>query len=136
MNPPTPPNDPLLRAFLMGRAAAEVLTEVAEKALTEVLSELGKFDAEQRVNVRNFVEQVNQRAEVAMGQVQSQAGVDQTVGHGAAASGHNGYTNPGYTNPGYTNPSRGSDLQATIDDLRAEIAAVRTELQRYRATLN
>ncbi len=120
----------------MGRAAAEVLTEVAERALTEVLSELGKFDAEQRVNVRNFVEQVNQRAEAAMGQVQSAAGVDPTVGNGSAAGGQSGYANPGYANPGYANPAGGSDLQATIDDLRAEIAAVRTELQRYRSTQN
>jgi hypothetical protein len=108
----SPENNPLLRAFFVGRAAAELLSETAEKAFTEVLSELGKFDAEQRVSVRNFVEQVNQRAEAAMGQTDG-AMVHQNSG--AAGSG---------------------DLQATIDDLRAEIAEVRTELQRYRATLN
>jgi SpoVK/Ycf46/Vps4 family AAA+-type ATPase len=106
-----------MRAFFMGRAAAELLSEAAEKALTEVLSELGKFDAEQRVNIRNFVEQVNQRATTAMDQAQT------------VSSPNNGFS-------GMNNPSGGADLQATIDDLRAEIAEVRTELQSYRSTLN
>jgi hypothetical protein len=33
---------------------------------------------------------------------------------------------------GNTSGAGSHDLQATIDNLRAEIAAVRTELQRYR----
>jgi SpoVK/Ycf46/Vps4 family AAA+-type ATPase len=109
-------SSPLLRAFFIGRAAAEVISEAAEKAFTEVLSELGKFDAEQRVNVRNFVDQVNQRAETAI----SQTNTSSSQPTGNASSGYAG----------------GGDLQATIDDLRAEIAEVRTELQRYRSTLN
>jgi hypothetical protein len=110
-------SSPLLHAFFIGRAAAEVISEAAEKAFTEVLSELGKFDAEQRVNVRNFVEQVNQRAETAM----SQTNMSSSQPTGNASTGYAG---------------TGGDLQATIDDLRAEIAEVRTELQRYRSTLN
>jgi SpoVK/Ycf46/Vps4 family AAA+-type ATPase len=110
-------SSPLLRAFFIGRAAAEVISEAAEKAFTEVLSELGKFDAEQRVNVRNFVDQVNQRAETAI----AQTNMSSSQPTGNASSGYAG---------------TGGDLQATIDDLRAEIAEVRTELQRYRSTLN
>lgn len=86
------------------------MAENVEKVATDVLSELGKFDAEQRVNLRNFVDQVNTRADAAMAQT-SQAPASAPT----AAP---------------TNPS--SDLQATIDDLRAEIAEARTELQHYR----
>jgi hypothetical protein len=109
---------PLMRVFFLGRAVAEVLSETAEKALTEVLSELGKFDAEQRMNIQNFVTQVNQRAEAAM---------QSNSGNGSGASSNGSYGG---------GASFDRDLQATIDDLRAEIAQVRTELQRYRAGMN
>jgi hypothetical protein len=118
----TPPNDnPLLRAFFLGRAAAELLSETIEKAATEIFSELGKFDAEQRVNLRNFVDQVNDRASQTMTAMPTT---------GAATTGMNttGMNSSNLGNLG------NSDLQATIDDLRAEIAEVRTELNRYRST--
>lgn len=95
-------SSPLVHAFFLGRAIAEVLSENAEKAVTEALSELGKFDAEQRENLRNFVQQVIDRAN----QAEAPTGTSSTA----------------------TTP----DLQTTIDDLRAEIAEVRAELQRYR----
>lgn len=112
---------PLVRVFFLGRAVAEVLSETAEKALTEVLSELGKFDAEQRINIQSFVDQVNRRADTAM-QTSSSSG--SSVSSNGAYGGYGG------------NASFDRDLQATIDDLRAEIAEVRTELQRYRAGMN
>jgi uncharacterized protein YceH (UPF0502 family) len=93
---------------------AELVAENVEKAATNLLSDLGKFDAEQRVNLRDFVEQVNTRADQAL---------SQTAATSAAQS--------------VSAPSAGSaDLQATIDHLRAEIAEVRTELQRYRSRPN
>jgi uncharacterized protein YceH (UPF0502 family) len=94
---------PLTRAFYLGRAAVELLSEGAERTLTDALSELGKFDAEQRLRIREFSTEVEQRA----------------ARFGAA---------PGSNAP--VAPS--GDLQAAIDDLRAEMAEVRAELQRYR----
>jgi hypothetical protein len=94
----------LTNAFLVGRAAAELLSEQAERMFSDALSELGKFDAEQRQSLRQFVDQVNARAA-------------QTAATTGTASGP-------------TAPA--ADLQVTIDDLRAEIAEVRAELQRYR----
>jgi polyhydroxyalkanoate synthesis regulator phasin len=87
------------QAILLGRAAAEILTEKANQAATELLSELGKLDAERRESMRAFVEEVNARAATS----QSPA-----------------------------SPPATPDLQSTIDDLRAEIAETRNELQRYR----
>lgn len=89
------------QTLLFGRAAAEVLSEKAQQAATELLSELGKLDAERRESIRAFVEEVNARAAVTQGVSVSQ-------------------------------PSAAPDLQSTIDDLRAEIAETRNELQRYR----
>jgi uncharacterized protein YceH (UPF0502 family) len=90
------------QTILLGRAAAEILTEKANQAATELLSELGKLDAERRESVRAFVEEVNARAAVTQGSAST------------------------------TTTSAAPDLQSTIDDLRAEIAETRNELQRYR----
>jgi hypothetical protein len=111
---PDPSNNPLVKAFFLGRAVAELVGEQVERTATDLLSELGKFDAEQRVQLRQFVDQVNTRATEAMQTAPS--------GPGSATS-----------NPRSTDSH---DLQATIDNLRAEIAEVRTELQRYRSHSN
>jgi antitoxin (DNA-binding transcriptional repressor) of toxin-antitoxin stability system len=104
-------SNPLVHAFFIGRAAAEIINEQLENAFTEALSELGKFDAEQRERLRQFTEQVMERA---------QRGEETaTVGRTTTAIVPQG--------------SQPADLQAMIDELRAEIALLRTELQRYRS---
>jgi L-fucose isomerase-like protein len=105
-------SNPLVHAFFVGRAFAEALGEQLEIAVTDALSELGKFDAEQRERLREFTEQVLERArqeeELAM---------------------------QGRTATTVVTPNFGSeDVQATIDELRAEIAELRVEIQRYRST--
>lgn len=102
-------SNPLLQAFFVGRAAAEILTERLEFAITDALSELGKWDAETREQLRQFTDEVIERANRAA----EAAGATQTTGYGETGS-------------------TSVDLQATIDELRAEIATLRTELQRYR----
>lgn len=104
-------SNPLVHAFFVGRAFAEALGEQLENAVTDSLSELGKFDAEQRERLRQFTEQVIERAnreeEAAM----------------------QGRTTSALVRRG----SQPEDLQATIDELRAEVAQLRAELQRYRS---
>lgn len=104
-------SNPVIHAFFIGRAVATALNEQAENALTNALSELGKFDAEQRERLRQFTEEVIERAkrdeEAAM------------LGRTTTA------IVPQGSQPG--------DLQATIDELRAEIARLRAELQVYRS---
>ena len=101
---------PAVDAFFVGRAVAEGLYEQLENLFTNALSELGKFDAEQRERLREFTEQVLERAD-------REAQIAQ----------------PGTPSYGGTRGGVGAlDLQATIDELRAEIAEVRSELQRYR----
>jgi polyhydroxyalkanoate synthesis regulator phasin len=104
-------SNPLVHAFFVGRAFAEALGEQLENAVTDTLSELGKFDAEQRERLRQFTEQVIDRAnreeEAAM----------------------QGRTTSALVRRG----SQPEDLQATIDELRAEVAQLRAELQRYRS---
>ncbi|EAZ90886.1 DUF6825 family protein [Crocosphaera chwakensis] len=105
-------SNPVLHAFFLGRAFAEVLSEKVEESLTEALSELGKFDAEQRENLRQFIEEVQLRAER-----------EATQGNAT-------------TTTTTTTADNGSsvDLQETIDDLRAEIARLKAELKNYRNT--
>jgi polyhydroxyalkanoate synthesis regulator phasin len=103
-------SNPIVHAFFVGRAVAELVYEQAEHALTDALSELGKFDAEQRERLRQFTAQVLERAsreEEATMRARTTTAIV----------------------PLDNEPT---DLQAMIDDLRAEIARLRTELKRYR----
>jgi ElaB/YqjD/DUF883 family membrane-anchored ribosome-binding protein len=108
-------SDPMLHAFFVGRALAEVINERAERLLTDGLSWVGQFDAEQRENLRQLTEEVMARAS------QSEA---------AAAAGNSATAATETTAFVSDKP----DLQVTIDNLRAEIAQVRVALQQYRST--
>jgi hypothetical protein len=103
-------SNPIVHAFFVGRAVAETFYEQAESGLTDALSELGKFDAELRENLRHFTEQVIERA-----QREEEAAMQ---GRPSATSG--------------TTTATG-DLQTVIDELRAEIARLRSELKQYRS---
>lgn len=108
-------SNPLVHAFFLGRAFAEAVSEEVEVAVTHSLSDLGKFDAEQRERLRQFVERVSNKANAAEAEA--------TTG---------GYTT-GSNSTGAT-VSEPADLQATIDELRAEIAQLRSALQQYRSS--
>jgi len=101
-------SSPMLHAFFVGRALAEAVNEQAEHLVTDSLSWLGRFDAEQRERLRQFTEEVLARAQQA-------EGAAAPSGAGTATSGE-----------------ATVDLQATIDTLRAEVAQVRVALQQYR----
>lgn len=110
-------SSPVLHAFFVGRALAETINDRAEQVLTDSLSWLGKFDAEQREYFRQFAEEVMARAQ----QAEATAGQTASKTSGVPFGGSGSDT---------------EDLQATIDTLRAEIAQVRVALQQYRATSN
>ncbi len=97
----------VLHAFFLGRAVAEVLTEKLEDNITQTLSELGKFDAEQRENLRQFVDEVQARASQNVSQG---SGTIMTTG-GKMSS---------------------DELQEVLDKLRAEIASLKVELKNTR----
>ncbi|MEG3865893.1 DUF6825 family protein [Microcoleus sp. Z1_B2] len=106
---------PPVHAFFVGRALAEALYEQLESAATNAFSELGKFDAEQRERLRQFTDRVVERANRASDEaMQTRTGTDRTT---------------------TIQDIHPADLQATIDELRAEVALVRSELQRYRSCL-
>jgi chromosome segregation ATPase len=104
-------SSPLIHAFFVGRAFAEALYEQAEHTFTDAMSELGKWDAEQRERLRQFTQEVMERAQRE---------------EAAAMQG-------GTTTAIVPLDSQPADLQATIDELRAEIAQLRAELKRYRS---
>ncbi|MGL6281748.1 MAG: DUF6825 family protein, partial [Microcoleaceae cyanobacterium] len=106
-------NKPPISAFFVGRAFAEGLYEQMENLATNTLSNIGKFDAEQRENLRKFAEDVLERASRE---------AETQINHNDSPHG---------SNSSYQSPS--SDLQAMIDELRAEVAQARAELQKYRS---
>jgi molecular chaperone GrpE (heat shock protein) len=95
--------NPVTNSFFIGRALAQAINDKVSETLTVGLSELGKFDAEQREKLKQFTQEVIARAEQETG-----------------------------FSVGQPNKGNSPDLQETIDDLRAEIARLRAELQRYR----
>ena len=101
-------SNPVIDAFFLGRALAEVVGEKVEDAYTNAMSELGKFDAEQRENLRAFIEEVQLRAQQSSS---TEA--------------------PSSTNTG-SSADEPEDLQAMLDQLRAEIASLRAELKKFR----
>ena len=103
-------SNPVIHAFFFGRALAEVLSEKIEDTFTNALSELGKFDAEQRERLRQFTEEVLARTEREAEQ-ESQASRFSSASVGTDSP---------------------ADLQEMIDELRAEIARLRAELTNYR----
>lgn len=105
-------NNSSVHAFFVGRAIAQALYQQLEQNVTTALSELGKFDAEQRERLRDFTTTVMQRADVE-------------TQNTAASTPTSSYTGT---------PGANADLQATIDELRAEIAEMRVQLQRYRSS--
>lgn len=107
----------MLQAFFVGRALAAAVSERAEHFVSDGLSQLGKFDAEQRENFRQFTEEVIARAE------QERAAAGANSGESAA---------PAASAPSGSGAADGEDMQATIDNLRAEIAQARAALQQYR----
>jgi hypothetical protein len=108
-------SNPVIEAFFLGRALAEVLGEKLEDSLTNAMSELGKFDAEQRENLRQFIEEVQLRAD-------------------RVAADNNNTSNTSTPDPDAIefDLNNTKDLQTMLDRLRAEIASARAELKQYR----
>jgi protein-arginine kinase len=59
--------NPVTQAFLIGRATADALIEQIEDKITDLLSALTKYDAEQREKLREFVTVVNDKASRSVG---------------------------------------------------------------------
>ena len=101
-------NNPVIEAFLFGKAFAEVATEKLEDSLTNFVSDFGKYDAETREKLRQFIEEVKNRSEMAKDD---------------------------YPASNATIPVKSEtvlDLQEMLDELRAEIARLKAELNNYR----
>lgn len=123
-------SNPVTDAFFFGRALAEVFSEKLEETFTNAMSELGKFDAEQRENLRTFVEEVQLRAEAA---ANSSSTTTTTTTTTTTARPNNNTTNNASSNGvNFDFNTNSDDLQATLDRLRAEIATLRSQLKEHR----
>jgi hypothetical protein len=122
-------NNPVTNAFFFGRALAEVMSEKLEESFTNAMSDLGKFDAEQRENLRQMMEEVQVRAERAAGSTTTTTTTRSTTRTNSSNNGSSSTPNPVSIDISSDNSS---DLQAMLDRLRAEIATLRAELKKYR----
>lgn len=110
-------SNPVIDAFFLGRAVAEVMGEKLEDVYTNAMSELGKFDAEQRENMRIFMEEVQLRAQQAANTTGSTTTTSTTTSSSSSTS---------------SDPDEPEDLQEMLDQLRSQIAELRSELKQYR----
>ncbi|MDR9401838.1 MAG: hypothetical protein RI580_00215 [Halothece sp. Uz-M2-17] len=113
-------SNPALHAFYVGRAFAEVLGERIEDTVTNSLSELGQLEAKQREAMQDFVEEVMARAE-------------QSEGYSTATSTASTTQSSPASSAKTTTRRSPEDVQAMVDELRASIASLRTELNAYRS---
>lgn len=118
-------NNPVTNAFFFGRALAEVMSEKLEESFTNAMSDLGRFDAEQRENLRQLMEEVQLRAERAAGNTTTTT----TTSPKSSSNGSSSTPDPVSIDISSDNPD---DLQAMLDRLRAEIATLRAELKKHR----
>ena len=118
-------SNPVVDAFFLGRAFAEVLSEKLEDAYTQTINELGKFDAEQREQLRQFIEEVQTRAQ----QSSRNTSTTRTQTTTTTSSQTNDRSANDYNFSAVSSPD---DLQEMLDQLRAEIASLRAELKKYR----
>ena len=123
-------NNPVTNAFFFGRALAEVMSEKLEESFTNAMSDLGKFDAEQRENLRQMMEEVQLRAERAAGTTTYPTSTTTRTNSNGAV---NNTTPVTYSSINIdTSSTNSDDLQTMLDRLRAEIATLRSELNKYR----
>jgi len=116
-------SNPVVDAFFLGRAFAEVMSEKLEDAYAQTINELGKFDAEQREQLRQFIEEVQSRAQQSTSQTTTKT-TTATTSSSPEDGNDNDYNFSAVSSPG--------DLQEMLDQLRAEIASLRAELKQYR----
>lgn len=107
-------SNPVIKALSYGRAFAEVVKEKVEDELTDVLSAIGKFDAENNQWFKDFAQEVQARAE-------RESAATPTSGKPVTIS---------------IDDDKPADLQETIDNLRAEIASLKAALKQYRDQTN
>ena len=131
-------NNPVTNAFFFGRALAEVMSEKLEESFTNAMSELGKFDAEQRENLRQFMEEVQLRAQSTASNTYTTptSYSNNNVSTSTTTSTTTNTTNTSNSSTSTviidTSSNNPDDLQAMLDRLRAEIATLRAELKKYR----
>ena len=123
-------NNPVTDAFFFGRALAEVMGEKLEESFTSAMSDLGKFDAEQRENLRQFMEEVQLRAERASGTTVYPTPSTPTPSTPTPSNNNNVAVSRGINID--TSSTNSDELQRMLDQLRAEIATLRAELKKYR----
>jgi polyhydroxyalkanoate synthesis regulator phasin len=98
-------SNPVIQAFFLGKALGETISEKLQDLANETLSELGKFDAQQRENLRQFTNEVMAKA--------ARETPDQDLTFKTVYS------------------ESSEDLQETIDELRADIARLKSDLKNY-----
>lgn len=100
------PSDPSREAFFLGRSLVREFQRALGDVIADRLSDFGIWEAEYRQTLQQFVREVIQQTETDLEQ-----------------------------EPAPASPTN-VDLQALLDDLRAEIAATRFALQQYRQSLS
>lgn len=121
----------VLDAFFYGKAFAEVVNERLGVVADDLLLEFNKRDAERRQAFREFLDQVQSRAESQMLQSSTTSSTSST-GVIPPSRQLPGPARANGTGAAQSVNSPSPDLQETVDELRAEVATTRAELVKFR----
>lgn len=101
-------NTQIKELLALSKAFAEVFNEKVEESVANILSDVAKFDAQTREQLKEFALEVKNRAQ----QVETE--------------------NSSYNGTISVRSETVVDLQEFLDELRAEIARLKAELNNYR----
>ncbi|EIE21144.1 hypothetical protein COCSUDRAFT_57061 [Coccomyxa subellipsoidea C-169] len=128
----------ILEAFYYGRAFAETLNAKVGAVVEDVLSDIGKQSAESSQALREFQEEVEERAQSEFSEFLSASSNGASYPPNAALSNTTVYSSDGRFSAGNGRQpvvAASPDLQETVDELRAEMALTRAAVQSYRNKL-
>lgn len=125
----------ILESFYYGRALAVTLNRWVGEAVVEVVSEISKQAAEQPQRLKDFQAEVEAavRQEMAAGGAPAAPTAAPAGQSGSAAAGRLG---KGAAGGKKAAPPPPVDVQATVDEVRADIAASRSLIQQIKASRN
>lgn len=123
------PSRGVLEAFFYGRALAEVVNERLGAAAVQLFSEVGKFAAEFDDNLRDLQMEVQRRAQM---ELSLSAGLP-LAPPSTSMNGASGRSSSAQGGGGAAEEA--ADLREIVDDLRAEVAAARAQVQQYKNKL-
>ena len=116
-----------LEALFLAKATADVANEAAGRVVGEVLAEVAKFDAERDTLIESAVREIQERAAAELAGALGQGGIPATTTSSVAEDAAPPLSTPAGTVVGAPAAGADAEVEAAVDNLRAEVARAAAE---------